>query len=82
VRRTNGYETRCKLPINPNERDITRFRFLLSIELLRYAISLHRNMRALDKAVASLLRRGYRDRTYPVRTQSPLTVGRRERSQR
>jgi hypothetical protein len=80
VRRANGYETRCKLPINPNERDITRFRFPLSIELLRYAISLQRNMRALDRAVASLLKRGYRDRSYPVRTQGLLTVGRRERS--
>jgi hypothetical protein len=82
VRRAKGYETRCKLPINPNERDITRFRFPLSIELLRYAISLHRNMRSLDKAVAALLERGYREQSYPARTRGLLTVGRRERSQK
>jgi hypothetical protein len=82
VRRVKGYETRCKLPINPNERDITRFRFPLNIELLRYAISLHRNMRALDKAVAALLKRGYRERSYPTRTRGLLTVGRRERGQK
>jgi hypothetical protein len=79
-RRTNGYETRCKLPINPNERDITRFKFPLSIELLRYAISLRRNMRALDRAVALLVNRGYQAGIYPVRIQGLLSVGRRERS--
>jgi len=79
VRRAGGYETRCKLPINPNERDITRFRFPLSIELLRYAISLRRSMRALDKAAASLVKRAYEKKSYPVRTQGLFTVGRRER---
>jgi hypothetical protein len=79
VRRTKGYETRCKLPINPNERDITRFRFPLSVELLRYAISVRRNMRALDRAVASLVKRAYERRSYPARTQGLLSVGRRER---
>jgi hypothetical protein len=81
LRRARGYETRCKLPINPNERDITRFRFPLRIELLRYAISLRRNMRALDKAAASLVKRAYEKKSYPLRTQGLFTVGRRERGQ-
>jgi hypothetical protein len=81
VRRARGYETRCKLPINPNERDITRFRFPLNIELLRYAISLRRRMRAFDKAVASLVKRAYEKQSYPARTQGLLSVGRRERGQ-
>jgi hypothetical protein len=81
VRRAKGLETRCKLPINPNERDITRFQFPMSVELLRYAISLRRNMRAFDKAVASLLTRAHEKNCYPVRTQGLLTVGRRERGQ-
>lgn len=80
VRRAKGYETRCKLPINPNERDITRFRFPLSVELLRYAISLRRNMRALDRAVALVVKRSFKAGTYPVRTQGLFNVGRRERS--
>lgn len=81
VRRARGWETRCKVPINPNERDITRFRFPLSIELLRYAISLRRNMRAFDKAVASLVKRAYEKQSYPVRTRGLFAVGRRERGQ-
>jgi hypothetical protein len=51
----------------------------LSIELLRYAISLRRSMRALDKATASLVKRAYEKKGYPVRTQGLFTVGRRER---
>jgi hypothetical protein len=80
VRRTKGYETRCKLPVNPNERDITRFRFPLSVELLRYAISIRRKMRAFDKSVASILESAYKNRSYPVRTHGLFSVGRRERA--
>jgi hypothetical protein len=79
VRRAKGYETRCKLPINPNERDITRFRFPLSVELLRYAISVHGRMREFDKSVASLLERAYERRSYPARIVGLFSVGRRER---
>jgi hypothetical protein len=79
IRRAKGYETRCKLPINPNERDITRFRFPGSIELLRYAISLQRNMQALDRAVALLVKRDYQAGTFPARRQGLFSVGRRER---
>jgi len=80
VRRGNGYETRCKLPINPNERDITRFRFPLSVELLRYTISVRRNMGALDRAAASLVKRAYTNKQIPARTPGLLFVGRRERN--
>lgn len=37
VRRKGGWETRCKIPSNPNEREIQRFRFPLRVELLRFA---------------------------------------------
>jgi hypothetical protein len=80
VRRANGYETRCKLPVNPNERDITRFRFPASVELLRYAISLQRNMRALDRAVALVVKRDYQAGLFPARKHGLFNVGRRERS--
>ena len=79
TRRKDGYETRCKLPINPNERDITRFRFPMRIELLRYAISVRRNMRLLDKRVASHVERAYESRSFPARMHGLLSVGRRER---
>ena len=81
VRRTRGYETRCKLPINPNERDITRFRFPLSVDVLRYALSLRRRMLALDKSVGSLLKDAHVGHRYPVRAHGLFTVGRREHSQ-
>lgn len=37
----NGWELRCKLPINPNTREILGFRYRRRTELLRYAISLY-----------------------------------------
>ena len=80
VRRTAGWETRCKLPSNPNERDITRFRFPLRLELLRYALTVRRHMHSLDKTIAKHIEVAYMAGIFPARTSSLLLVGRRDRS--
>lgn len=43
-----GYKVGAKLPTNPNVREIMGFRYSMRVELLRYAISVHRHMAALD----------------------------------
>lgn len=79
VLRKKGWETRCKIPSNPNEREILRFRFPLRVELLRYALSVRRKMRRLDKDIAAHIEAVYKSGLYPARTRGLFAVGRRER---
>jgi hypothetical protein len=79
VLRKAGWETRCKIPSNPNEREILRFRFPLRVELLRYALSVRRKMKRLDKDVAAYLETAYKSGLYPARSRGLFSVGRRER---
>jgi hypothetical protein len=80
VRRKGGWETRCKIPSNPNEREIQRFRFPLRVELLRLAFSVRRNMQNLDRDVAAHIDQAYVQGRYPQRTRGLFSVGRRERN--
>ena len=80
VLRKKGWETRCKIPSNPNEREILRFRFPLRVELLRYAMSVRRKMRRLDKDIAAHIEAVYKSGLYPARTRGLFAVGRRERN--
>jgi hypothetical protein len=74
-----GWEIRCSLPINPNVREIIRFRYSRRVELLKYAIATYRNMMTLDKRVAEEIRRLYRAGNYPMRTKNLFFLGARER---
>lgn len=74
----DGWELRAKLPTNPNVREILGFRFSRRVELLRYAVSVHRHMWAFDKAVARALWKLYRLGDFPVRKDALFFVGRRE----
>lgn len=80
VRRKAGWETRCKIPSNPNEREILRFRFPLRVELLRYALRVRRKMRRLDRDIAAQIDSAYKTGLYPVRKHGLFSVGRRERN--
>lgn len=72
------WEVRAKLPTNPNVREILGFRFSRRVELLRYALQVHRNMRALDRAVARALWQRHRNGQFPTRKDRLFFVGRRE----
>ena len=82
VRSANGFEIRGKLPVNPNVRDILGFRFSKRVELLKYACAVHRNMTALDRAVAKEIDRAFAKGEYPKRTSNLFFVGRRERNRK
>lgn len=75
----DGFEIRAKLPVNPNVREILGFKFSRRIELLRYAYAVHRNMTALDKAVAKEIARAFARGEYPRRNANLFFKGRRER---
>lgn len=79
VRRKAGWETRCKIPSNPNEREILRFRFPWRVELLRYALSVRRNMRQLDAAITAHIEVAYARGTYPALRRGLFSVGKRDR---
>lgn len=75
----NGWTLRAKLPTNPNVREILGFRFNPRVELLRYAIAVHRRVCALDHATARAIWRLYRRRQFPVRKENLFFVGQRSR---
>ncbi|MEW5980141.1 MAG: hypothetical protein AB1898_30470 [Acidobacteriota bacterium] len=72
-----GWEFRAKLPNNPNVREILGFRYSRKVELLRYAITVHRNMAAFDKRVAAIIERKYSAGEFPVRRDHLFFVGAR-----
>jgi hypothetical protein len=70
-----GWEIRCKLPANPNTRDIMRFRFSRRNELLRYSLSVWKLMLKLDKDVASHILAEFNVGQYPQKTHGLFTTG-------
>lgn len=75
----DGWEVRAKLPVNPNVRDIDSFRYSRRVELLRYAVTVHRQMTSLDKAVAKQLWCQFRSGQFPDRISGLFAVGQRQR---
>lgn len=70
---------RCKLPINPEVREILRFRYSRRTELLRYAIYTWRNLIAFDRAVAKEISRLYDLGEYPKKHKNLFHLGRSRR---
>jgi hypothetical protein len=77
VRYTDGWEIRCKLPTNPNARDILGFRYSRRAELLRYSMAVYKSLWALDKKVAKQLLGLFGQGQFPQRTRQLFFVGRR-----
>lgn len=74
------WEVRAKLPTNPSVREILGFRFSRRVELLRYALRVHRDMAAFDRSVARMLIKLYKTKEFPIRKDRLFFVGRRETS--
>jgi len=77
-RYSNGWEVRCKLPINPNIRDILGFRFSRRVELLKYSLTVYHHMQALDKKVAKAIKCAYAKGDYPKRINHLFFIGARQ----
>jgi len=74
-------ELRAKLPVNPNVRDILGFRYTQRVELLAYAISVHKRMSSFDKAIATAVWRLHREGFFPLRTERLFFLGQRYRQE-
>ena len=74
---SDGFEVRCRLPSNPNVRDIMGFRFSRRLDVLRYACSTYKNLLALDRAIARQLRKDYQSGAFPKRTSNLFFLGTR-----
>lgn len=75
----NGFEIHCKLPINPNVRDILGFRFSRRVEVLKYAIHVYRQLQALDKRIAKQISNDYKTGNFPKRKDNLFFLGTRSR---
>ena len=74
---SSGFEVRCRLPNNPNVRDIMGFKFARRLDVLRYACSTYKNLLALDRAIASQIFKDYQSGTFPKRTSNLFFLGTR-----
>lgn len=74
---SDGFELRCKLPTNPNVRDIMGFRFSRRVEVLRYALATYKNLIALDRAIARQIAQDYRAGSFPKRVDNLFFIGTR-----
>lgn len=75
----DGWETRLKLPVNPNSRDILLFRYSRRCHVLKYAIAVYRHLVALDRKVARLMAAQYAVGVFPARIHNLFFVGARRR---
>lgn len=78
-RYSNGWQVRCKLPTNPNVRDIIGFRWSRRCEVLQKAISMYRKFEAFDRSIAGQIKQDYAAGLYPVRIEHLFMVGQRSR---
>ena len=74
---SDGFELRCKLPTNPNVRDIMGFRFSRRVEVLRYALATYKNLVALDRAIARQIAKDYDAGSFPKRVDNLFFIGTR-----
>lgn len=79
-RTPSGWRMHMKLPVNPNVRDVEGFQFSRRTDLMPYAAATYRHFVALDRAVATEIRRLYKLGEYPKRTQHLFGVGARRRT--
>jgi len=75
----DGFEVRCKLPVNPNVRDILGFHFSRRVEVLKYAINVYRQLKALDKRIAKQISTDYKIGEFPKRKDNLFFLGSRRR---
>ncbi|MFA6201374.1 MAG: hypothetical protein WC679_13315 [Bacteroidales bacterium] len=68
-----------KLPINPNERDITRFDFDYKNDVLKYSIFIYEKVKYFEEYISLKIENMYSTGLYPVRINNLFSVGRREK---
>ncbi len=80
IRYGASWELRAKLPTNPNIREILGFRYSRRVELLHYAVAVHKHLVAFDKIVATAVLRLHREGSFPFRKERLFFKGSRSRA--
>ena len=70
------WEARAKLPVNPEAREILRFRYNRRVEVLRYGIQTYKRLLAFDRAIAKEISRLHRIGKYPRKRTGLFQLGR------
>jgi hypothetical protein len=68
------WQVRCKLPVNPNARDIIAFRWSRRHDVLSYALTIWRHLNAFDREIARAIRKDFDAGTYPARTDNLFKI--------
>jgi len=74
----DGWHIRCKIPTNPNIREIMGFKYSKKVELLTYALSINKHMTALDKSISKEINRLYNKDEFPLRKTNLFYLGIRQ----
>lgn len=69
----------CRIPTNPNLRVAEGFKFSKRVDLLRYSISVYRNLVKLDEQVSDKIEELYQNNQFPKRTENLFFIGQRVR---
>jgi len=69
----------CKIPTNPNIREVDGFRFSKKRDLLRYSLQVYKNLMKLDKRIAEDIMVSYNKGDFPKRISHLFYIGKRTR---
>ncbi len=69
----------CKIPINPNIREVNGFRFSKKRDLLRYSIKIYQKLMKLDRDIAREIVKEYQNNNFPKRINNLFFIGSRNR---
>lgn len=79
IREKNNWKMWCKIPVNPNVREVDRFEFSEDLDLLEYSFKLYKNLLSLDKKVANMIEELYNQNQFPKRISNLFYIGQRQR---
>jgi len=75
ARYEDGWETRMRIPVNPNSRDIILFRYARRTHILSYSLAVYRNLVALDRKIAKQIKLRYKNGIFPERRNNLFFIG-------
>jgi len=79
IRQEESWKMWCKIPVNPNIREVDGFEFSENLDLLEYSVELYENLLSLDKEVANMIEELYNQGQFPKRINNLFYIGQRQR---
>ena len=79
IRQEDNWKMWCKIPVNPNIREVDGFEFSEDLDLLEYSVELYKNLLSLDKEVANMIEELYNQGEFPKRINNLFYIGQRQR---